>query len=331
MAGSRLKDIAQEVGVDLSTVSKVLRGCPVRVSAETRSRILAVSESLRYRPNTVAQGLRTRRSGAIAMAMPSTTNYLYPEIIRGAEEAAEERQYCLFLVKYGERDGGLSLIDLFEQGRIDGLLLVDDLPSENFLEELKAQSVPYVSLNRYDDAPGPWIALDDEAGFRAQAEYLIGLGHSRIAFVAGSPPSFVAETCLRAFYATLAAHGLSPALPNLTCGFDGTGVDEAADLLAAADERPTAVALASAQTAELLVEALERRGVSIPGDISVVGYHDSRSAEWSGITTVRMPSRDHGRMGALRLLDLICGHELSGQIVQGTPEIVERRSCRVVA
>src|SRR5579862_7861841 len=98
-----LKDIAAKCGVDISTVSKVIHGREIRVSEGTRNKILEAAEELHYRPNALARSLRMRRSGAVVMAISSTARYVYPEIVDGAQEKAEELGLCLFLLCYSPR------------------------------------------------------------------------------------------------------------------------------------------------------------------------------------------------------------------------------------
>ncbi len=184
-----LKDIASKCGVDISTVSKVIHGREIRVSKETRAKILDAADELHYRPNATARSLRMRRSGAIAMAVTNTTRYVYPEIIEGAQEKAEELGVCLFVYCYSpRRHEAESLIDLAHEGRFDGVMF-HDVPDDRFISELLDAEVPFISLNRYASVGRRFVSLDDEAGFRAQANYLADLGHRKIGFVGVRPDS----------------------------------------------------------------------------------------------------------------------------------------------
>lgn len=326
---ARLKDIAELAGVDISTASKVLQGREIRVAPATRERIEAAAKELHYRPSAIARSLRSRRSGALALALPSTTNYLYPEIVNGAEEAAEEGDYCLFLVKYSARDAGESLISLVEEGRIEGLMLADDLPSPSFAGDLDDRGIAYVTLNRQREGPGRYVALDDDAGFGLQARFLVETGHREVAFVATSSPSFITNLCLEAFLRVCGA--AAPTMPDplkFSCDFEGLGADRVADEIASLSNRPTAVACASVLVASRLIDSLRRRGLRVPGDVSVIGYHDSQSAAASEITTVVMPSRAQGKLGLQRLIQIVSGESFDGEIVQELPQIAIRSTCR---
>lgn len=321
-----LKDIAHRIGVDISTVSKVLQGAPIRVSEAKRDLILRTAQEMNYRPNTVARSLRLGKSGAIAMVVPTMTNYLYPEIIAGAEEAADAHGTILFLVKQSREKPLEQLTGVVGQGRVDGLLFADDIPEGDFLAKLRAQNIPYITLNRTGDTDR-YVSLDDQAGFAAQAEYLADLGHRSIAFVAVRPQSYTARLCEGYFRERWAE--LREDVPRtVQCDFAGEGCEETADQILAMEPRPTAVAAASVIVASRLVDILRRRGVSVPGEISVVGYHDSPAATWPGVNTVKMPSRVQGVRGVIRLFEVIEGLPFPGEVLAEPPRILDRGTCR---
>ncbi len=328
-----LKDIAAKVGVDVSTVSKVLQGAPIRVTEARRDEILRVAHEMDYRPNTLARSLRLRRSQAIAIVVPSTTNFLYPEIIAGAEEAAEEQDYAMFLVKSNASDPNSRLLSVAAQGRIDGLVFTDDYPHPLVEQRLCEMGIPFVSLNRGGGEDERTVILDDEAGFRTQAEYLVELGHRSVVFVAVQPRNFVANLCLGAFRTGLSKRGVElPESRVLGCDFEGAATEVVAEQLYALVPKPTAVATASVLVASRLVQCLKNKGISVPGELSVIGYHDSPAALWPppGVTTVRMPSREQGRRGVMRLLQLIDGQKPGREVLAASPEIVERGTCSAV-
>jgi LacI family transcriptional regulator len=325
-----LKDIAAKCGVDISTVSKVIHGREIRVSDATRIKILEAAEELHYRPNSLARSLRMRRSGAIAMAINSTTRYVYPEIIDGAQEKAEELGICLFLYCYSpRRTEAESLITLAQEGRFDGVMF-HDLPHEGFVHDLLAAGVPFVSLNRFSSVGQRYVSLDDEAGFRAQAGYLADLGHRQIGFVGVRPDSDISRRCKNAFCSALADRGI-PVSPSLLfgCDFDGLDFVRVATEIGSGPSRPTAVATASLVTALHLIAALKGQGVRIPEDLSVIGYHDAPTAAWHrpALTTVRMPFRMQGAVAVERLNNLLNGAEPPGEVIGIPPEIIERESC----
>ncbi len=326
-----LRDVAARAGVDVSTASKVLGGGNIRVAAATRRRIEAAARSLDYTPNAYAQGLRLRRRGAVAMAVRNTTNLVFPEIVEGAEESAERRGTSLFLVRQPEGSHADRLLSVIRQGRMDGWIFADEAPTEGFFEELASLRVPFVTLNRFGKGPGPHVCLDDEAGFRVQAEQIVARGHRRVAFVEVLPESYISRLCRHSFLKRMSGLFL-PVPPSHVVGgsFEGHDAERVASAVLAMRPRPTAVACASLQAASRLVEALAAQGVRVPEEIAVVGYHDPPTALASRppLSTVRMPSRAQGRIAVERLLDLVEGElgGFEGEVVGDAPEFVARGS-----
>ncbi|CAN5620342.1 LacI family DNA-binding transcriptional regulator [soil metagenome] len=324
-----LRDVALRAGVDVSTASKVLGGGKIRVAEATRLRIEAAALALDYTPDAYAQGLRRRRKGALAMTVRQTTNYVFPEIVEGAEEAAERLGTSLFLVKQPE--DGDRLLAIIRQGRMDGWIFADDPPRTGFFEELAALGVPFVSLNRFCPGPGAYVCLDDEAGFRVQAEQIVALGHRRVAFVEVQPASYISLVCRHSFMKRMAGLFL-PLPPTRILGgrFDGGDAERLAEAILALNPRPTAVACGSMQTAARLIEAFVARGVRVPEEMGVVGYHDPPTALASRppLTTVRMPSRAQGRLAVERLVEMLDGtlKGYPGEVVGDSPEFVLRES-----
>ena len=324
-----LRTVAEKCGVDVSTVSKVIHGREIRVTEDTRQRILAAVKELNYRPNALARSLRLRRSGAIVMALRDTSNIVYPEIIDGAQSAAEEQGTCLFLMKYSSGEtAGASLISLVQEGRVDGILW-DDLPYPAFSQELLDAGVPFVCLNGYADVEAQSVTLDDRQGFLLQANYLADLGHRKIGFIGVHPQSDVSVLCRETFLGALKDRGISISPDHVWhCHFEGDDADTVAQQLLS-EGRPTAIASASLLIAKRLCHLLRRKGVRVPEDISLIGYHDGPEAEWSDprLTTVKMPSREQGATAVKTLVDLIAGEKFQARIVKGRPEIVVRESC----
>lgn len=326
-----LKDIATRCNVDISTVSKVIHGKTIRVGEETREKILQTASELNYRPNALARSLKTGRAGALVLAVKSTTSYVYPEIITGAQEAAEELGTNLFLAQYSVgAHPAQKIVSMIRDGRFDGLLF-DEEPYDGFADELEENKIPFVSLNRVSNSSLNFVALNDETGFRKQANYLADLGHKEIAFVSVKPESYVSRLSRDAFMAALAEKGITVPPENvLSCDFLGLEFEHVAEELVSMRRRPTAVGCASLAIALHLIASLKGHGVKTPEDISVIGYHDIPSMSWShpAITTIRMPSRLQGYTAVQRLVAALDQPHFEGELVSQEPVVVERQSCR---
>lgn len=324
-----LKDIAIRVGVDVSTVSKVLQGAPIRVAQQTRERIMETARQMQYRPNVVARALRLRKSGAIGIVVEETRNYQHPALIDGAEEAADELGYCLFLIKESSNDKIENLIRLVEQGRVDGLIHADGFLSLDHIEAYRKAGVPYISLNKSVFGDGHFVSLDDEAGFEYQLEHLVSLGHKQIVFVSITPRSYVSDLCRSSFLRAAKRYmdsGVSVRV--LESDFYGDACDQVVETLLRLKPAPTAVATAGVIVAMRLMECLRARKVVVPDQLSVLAYHDTPVTQWiePGISTIKMPSREHGSLGVRRLVDLINGKAFAGEVVSAPPILVERGS-----
>jgi len=328
----RLKDVAHLAGYDISTVSKVLQGGNIRVSAEARERITKAAAELGYRPNLMARGLRTRRTGAIVLGLPRLDHPMYPTITAGAESAASDLGIVLFVYKFPDHGAAEALINLVRQGRADGIILATEMPTVDFFELANQNDVPVVSLNRSDDQVAPSIVLDDEAGFAAQANYLADLGHRDIAFVGANEETRSNRFCEQAFLQTLAQQGISLGKDHiLRAEFDGADAEDVVDTILGLNPIPTAVAAASLAMAIRLTRTFESKGVRVPSQISVIGYHDAAQSVWvsPSITTVSMLSYQQGQLAVRRLVDLMQGGDVHvGETVCSPGQIVIRESCR---
>ena len=327
----RLKDVAYLAGYDISTVSKVLQGGKIQASEEARQRILKAANELGYRPNLAARALRTRRSGAIVVAFSKFGNPVHPALIQGAEEAATRLGQALLVYKFPEFGATEALLNLVRQGRADGILMSDDLPDATFLDVAAESKVPIVTFNRQYGEVMPSVVLDDEAGFSVQASYLLGLGHTKIVFVAVHPESQVSQFCLNAFLDTCAMAGNPLAECQILSSFyDGSDVPQVIRAILSMKPRPTAIATGSLVTAMRIVQGLVDAGIKVPQEMSIIGYHDSLMGEWSApqTTTIRMPSTEQGVRGVERLCALIAEEPGEMQEVVSTPiMVVERGSC----
>ena len=182
-----IKDVARESGVNVSTVSRALNG-EYGVHADTREHVVAVAQRLRYRPNRVAQGLVTGRSHTLALVVSDIRNLFFAEVARGAEDAAYRAGYDLVLCNSDlDAEKQMRYAQSLMEKRVDGILMNSVAAlSKKQQEQLLGLGVPIVLLNR--TAPRSafsTICADNEAGGALAAEYLLKLGHRKIAHLTG--------------------------------------------------------------------------------------------------------------------------------------------------
>lgn len=312
-----LRDVAARAGVSTATASLVLNGRRARISDATRDRVRAAATDLGYRPNRVAHGLVTRRTATIALVSDALASDPFTgPLVRGAESAARAAGHLLYIAEAGDAPGDAhALVErLLDQG-VDGIVYATTrrraVPVPRPLRE-----VPTVLLNCTADDAGDAghgssahargvVLPDDEQAGRLVARHLLASGHTdRIHLVGEVRPNgpsglerldgITAE--LRRAGHELAAHHAVPWWP-------GPVRSRLDDVLASPTERPTAVVTMNDRTALGVYEAASRRGLAVPGDVSVVSFDDSFLAGWldPGLTSAALPYAEMGRL-AVRLV-----------------------------
>jgi LacI family transcriptional regulator len=300
---STIGRVAERAGVGVGTVSRVLNDS-TNVRPETRARVLAVIEELGYRPNRSARALAGGRTLTVGVVAPFFTQPSAVERLRGVCEVLDERGYDLVLLDVVPSGDEHERLRRLVAGQVDGLLVVS-LPEA----AVHDPGVPVVLVDATAERT-PCVWVDDERGGRLAAAHLLELGHRRVAFL-GDPPRSAhgftsSEDRLRGFAAGLAAAG-APLPPELVRRGPHRR-DEAQRLaveLLALPEPPTAVFAASDTQALGVREAALRAGLTVPRDLSVVGFDDVELAAHVGLTTVRQPLHESGRRGCALLLDRV--------------------------
>ncbi|MCW2765416.1 MAG: transcriptional regulator, LacI family [Nocardioides sp.] len=307
-----LRDVAEAAGVHAATASRALnpatRGL---VNVDTARRVIKVADSLGYRPNPIARGLKTARSGTVGVVIPDLTNPLFPPIARGIERGLEAAGYSALLVNT-DNDSGRerAQVESLLSRQVEGLIVATALVEHPLLEELHRRGVPMVMVHRRPDGfEVPSILPDDAAGVRLAVEHLAALGHRRIAHLAGPTTTSTGVVRARAFHSAVRDLGLD-ADPSLTttCALwsEESGavalrrlLDGGADL--------TAVVAGNDLIALGCYDVFTERGIECPADISVVGFNDMPFLDKlrPPLTTVAIPHHEIGTEAARLLLDAI--------------------------
>lgn len=306
-----LKDVALKAGVDRSTVSRVLRSDPaLSIRPETRERILKAARLLRYQPDAIARGLKLRRTFTLGMIVPLMDHPLFPEIIRGAEQAAREAGYLLVLSHAGDNAALVPQhLRLVQQNRVDGLLVATSYLNDAVLQELLYLKTPYVFINRRPENGNNYIVTDDRAAAHKAVSHLLGMGHRRIAHLAAASPSEAGQRRLQGYRDALQEYKVryDPSLvePAGLIAEDGrTGMQR---ILLRKKIRPTAVFCSNLAMAAGALVALREKGIGVPDEMSVIGIHDAPLAELVNppLTTVSVPLFEMGFEATQLLLRLV--------------------------
>ncbi|TQS44476.1 LacI family DNA-binding transcriptional regulator [Cryptosporangium phraense] len=324
MATTSIREVAERAGVSVGTVSNVLNR-PEAVAPATRERVRRAIEELGFVRNESARHLRAGRSRTLGLVVLDVTNPFFTDVARGVEDAANEAGLAVILCNSDERrEKEQAYLDLLEEQRVQGVLITPVDIDGDRLARLRRRSVPVVLLDRHA-GEGDYcsVAVDDVLGGELAAAHLRDLGHERIAYVSG--PMSLAQCADR--YQGAVAGGdleiLAGAALNVASGRD------AGERLLGLRNPPTAVFCANDLLALGVLQVMVSRGLSVPGDLSIVGYDDIEFAAAAAVplSSVRQPRHLLGRTAAELLLaeaDATDAHV--HRQVRFSPELVVRAS-----
>lgn len=326
---TKLSDVARLAKVSISTASRALTR-PEMVSNKTREAVREAAKQADYQPNLIARSLRTHATNAIFVLMPGLESPFFPEIIRGLDQAAHERGYSLMLGLTGrEETRQASYLNAVHRQRADGIIVLD-CQLTHLLRSDEALILPMVQvLDRLDDLDYPSVNIDDRAAARLAMEHLLGLGHRRIAHISGLPQSSTSRARLDGYLDAFAAAGIAFDESLVVEGsFSIEGGQAAASTLLALTQRPTAIFAANDESAIGASTLLKTRGLSIPADMSIVGFDDIEHSARTlpPLTTVRQPRFGIGMAAMSLLLDVLAGKELPERHIVLPVELIVRQS-----
>lgn len=286
-------------GVSTATVTRALSS-PEVVRPATRERVREVAASLGYHPNRAARGLITGRTGNLGLLVPDLANPFFPSIVKGVQGRAHEADHAVFLADTDEDPAAEAGLVRKLAKQVDGMVLCSPRMAEAELRELAAE-VPTVLV--YRRIPGvPSVTAEFLDGMRQAVSHLVALSHKKIAYVAGPRSSWANRERVRSLRAVTRKSEVElTEFGNVAPQFHG-GVSVADSVLAS---NVTAVIAYNDLVALGLLHRFAARGVSVPGDISVLGFDDIPLAEMvhPALTTVALPKEEAGQAGVDLLLD----------------------------
>ncbi len=273
-------------------------------------RVLGIAAEMNYEPNVSAKSLASQTSNLISAVIPMLTNYFFLEVIRGIQDALMETEFELLVYSASTPDHMESQIQCaMQRGRSEGTLVFSYPLGSKLVKKMKASGKPVVlvdSVHREFDS----VAVDSVEGGRLGAQHLVGQGYSRIALIMGHPESVPAAERKTGYVAALREAGL-PVDPSLVIastdaerhGFNESFGHEAMVRLLALDNPPDAVFATSDMQALGALRALRGAGLRVPEEVGVVGFDDIMVSRYVGLTTLRQPMYDIGRVSVGKLLD----------------------------
>ncbi|MES2895423.1 MAG: LacI family DNA-binding transcriptional regulator [Pseudomonadota bacterium] len=295
---STIKDVSDIAGVSMKTVSRVLNK-ERYVSEATRLRVEQAVAQLNFQPSAAARTLAGKRSHQIALIYDNHSPHYIHQIQTGVWARCRQEGVRLLAqpADVGSADLAREVGGLIDQTQVDGVILsspVTDVVA--VLEELERRAVAYVRISPgTEHERSSSVTMDDVQAADDMTSHLVALGHRRIAFVIGHPNHTASDLRLFGYRRALDRAGLAFEPKYVRPGqFDFESGEAAADVLLDLSPRPTAIFASNDDMAAGVLTVAHRRGLAVPGDLSVAGFDDTALASqlWPPLTTVRQPTRE---------------------------------------
>jgi LacI family transcriptional regulator len=313
-----ITEVARLAGVSIATASRVVSSADYPVSPATRARVLDAARTLDYVPNALARGLLKSQVPVVGVIVHDITDPYFAEVVRGVEDAASPSGY-LVITCSSERDPERerSYVRLLRSIRAAAVIfagsgLDDPALNEEMAKHLAAMhehgaAVVHLSPHALGE---PEVSVDNAAGIAGMVTALAGLGHRRIAFLAGPRSLYVARQRLAGYRDGLTAAGIAfDSRLVVTTTFDREGGALGVDTLLAGEAPFTALSCANDLLALGALQRLAELGIAVPNDVSVAGFDDIPMAAMTApsLSTVRLPLRELGRRGVEQVDRILAG------------------------
>ncbi|WP_046176738.1 LacI family DNA-binding transcriptional regulator [Domibacillus indicus] len=325
-----IKEVAKQANVSIATVSRVLSK-PETVAKETIKKVLAVIEDLNYQPNAAARQLRMSETTTILVVVPDITNTFFSNVLRGIEFVALENGYQVLLGdadNNAEREKGY--LSILRQKKAAGMILLTAGIEAETVEEIASEYPVVLACEYLEGVNVPTVSIDNVSSARKATEYLINLGHKKIGFISGPMNSVLGRDRMKGFYQAMAQYNLKvePDLVQEGNFSYKSGLDMMHKLLAYSHP-PTAVFAANDEMAFGAINAIEQKGLTVPNDISVIGFDDIQfsSIFKPALTTISQPTFDIGTKAMELLIGLMTKQEMEKTQYILENKLVLRDSC----
>jgi len=324
---SRLVDIAEAVGVHVSTVSRVLNGDPrLSIRPETLQRILDEARTQGYRPNALAQALKRDRTDVIAFVVPLLRNPIWVRLQRGTLQRAAEHGYAVMIMEEPTEvtKPPEAYRYLVEESRADGLLLATALRTNK--DDSAMREVPHVYVNRRGPDRSHDVVMDEAGAVGLFVDHVAGLGHRSVVLIDGPADVDTVHRRVGAARRHCAARGLSVAIRHAPATEEG-GWDITKRLLRTG-QLPTAFGVGSINQLFGVLAALRDAGAPVPGEVSVVSFDEDECLAFLEVpvTSVSMPLAELGAAAVDALISRVEGARTAGVLVREPMFLVPRAS-----
>lgn len=305
-----IRDVSKEAGVSRATVTRALQS-PEQVAEKTLQKVQAAIQKLDYRPNMLSQTFRNKRSYTVVVMVPNIANPFFSKIISGIETVAQDRGYNLLL---GDTHNSPKLeahyISLVETQLADGVIqLSSDYDSPSLLQRPHIKAVSIAGASCAEPPQFPTVRIDGTAAAKAAVEHLLKQGHRRIATITGPKENSNTWQRLKGYQSALSdAHiEFDPALVYEGDFRLASGRTAAEKIAIIKEAQPTAIFCMNDEMAIGAIGGLSSAKITVPGDISVMGFDDIDMASFTNprLTTITQPAKRLGQLGMTQLISLI--------------------------
>jgi DNA-binding LacI/PurR family transcriptional regulator len=323
--------VAEHAGVSQSAVSRTFTP-GASISSKTRAKVLAAAKELGYRPNAIARSLITSRSRIIAVVMAYLENLFYPDVLEElGRRLAAENYHLLLFTGFKDRDSD-PLFDQIMQYRVDGIILASTSLSSELSSECTTAGIPVVLFNRTtekDEASS--VTSRNREGGKLIADFLVAGGHKSFGYISGIEGTSTNRDRFAGFRDGLKAAGFDK-IEIRRGNFNRADAQAATRELLSLKKRPQAIFVANDHMAVAAMDVARYEfGLSIPDDLSIVGYDDVGAARWPsyGITSVTQPISPMVEATVDILMDQIASGEIEPQHKLIPGELIVRTSARL--
>jgi LacI family transcriptional regulator len=309
-----LRSIAEQAGVHVSTVSRVLNGTETEgaraAGAATTARIREIAAALRYTPDPNATSLRTQRTHLLGVLVPRLSDIVLATVYEGVEETAAAYGYYTFVANTrDEASEQRARTEMMLSRRVDGLICGDAYFDGAYVDSLAERGIPFVLVSRRAGAH-PSVTCDDYLGGRMVAEHLLSLGHEQVGVIAGEAYASTGLDRTAGFLDYYREHGVRiPKSRVLNSRFDTMGGHSAGRSLLGAKRPPTAIFAVNDFAAIGAMGAVREKGLRVGYDVSIAGFNDVPLACELPVplTTVRSPMHEMGERAVHLLMQILGG------------------------
>jgi LacI family transcriptional regulator len=329
-----IREVAERAGVSIQTVSRVINDRP-DVSLETRQRIQTLIEEMGYQPFVNARGLAAKQTYTLGLVTADFSDFWFSQVVTGAEKEAQEHGYCFMLGNSScDPEDEPKFLNLLTQRHVDGVLFIRAKCDNEYsdLYRLQEFGVPIVTIGHHLPESGlAMIDVDNVSGGRKATEYLIGLGHTRIAMITGPSDWKSVYDRTEGYLQALQDAGIPVDQELILEGswLHRSGYEKTRLLLERKNEF-TAIFAHNDRIARGAIHALYEAGFKVPDDISIIGYDDIPEAEFSDppLTTIRQPMTEIGKAATKFLIQMIEDSTVQPKTIMFDTKLIIRASCR---